>query len=157
MPTMSPSRRTLLAWSAALLVLGVPRQGRAADKPAVFTGLVEGVGAGGYDVVSYHQGQPRPGDPGISAPWNGATWRFATEANRQAFLADPERYAPAFGGYCAWAVAEGYTAKGDPQVWHIENGRLFLNYNRAIGRRWARDIAGNISRGDANWPQVLSR
>ncbi|MEM6666964.1 MAG: YHS domain-containing (seleno)protein, partial [Pseudomonadota bacterium] len=71
------------------------------------------------------------------------------------FAANPARYAPQFGGYCAWAVSEGYTAKGDPKHWKVVNGKLYLNYNGRIQRRWEKDIPGHISKGNANWPNVL--
>ena len=84
----------------------------------------------------------------------GAAWRFANAANRDAFAADPEAYAPQFGGYCAWAVSEGYTASTVPEAWRIVDGKLYLNYSRRIQSRWERDIPGNIARGTANWPDL---
>ena len=68
----------------------------------------------------------------------GATWRFAWPENRDAFAADPESYAPQYGGWCAWAVAHGYTAKIDPEAWSIVDGRLYLNYSKAVQLQWAR-------------------
>jgi len=107
----------------------------------------------GHDPVAYFtEGRPVRGSAEHVAEWNGATWQFASAQNRDAFLADPEAYAPQFGGFCAWAVAEGYTASIDPDAWRIVDGRLYLNYSRRIQRRWERDIPGNISRGEANWP-----
>lgn len=127
-------------------------------KPAVFTGIVKGVAIGGYDAVAYFtDGRAVPGQPGISLEHEGAVWRFASEANRDAFKADPQRYAPQYGGYCAWAVASGYTAKGDPDAWTIADGRLYLNYNKSVQANWAKDIPGNVRKGDANWPGVLSK
>jgi hypothetical protein len=87
--------------------------------------------------------------------WQGAAWRFASAENRERFEADPVAYAPQYGGWCAWAVAEGYTASTVPEAWKIVDGRLYLNYSRGVQRRWERDIPGNIARADANWPGVL--
>lgn len=128
---------------------------RAAADP-VYTGLVAGVGAGGHDVVAYQtEAAARRGKADIAATHQGVAYRFASAANRDAFLADPERYLPRYGGYCAWAVANGYTAKGDPEAWSVVDGRLYLNYSKPVRARWLTDVPGNIARGDANWPKVL--
>jgi len=123
----------------------------------VFTGLVDGVAVGGYDPVAYFtQNKPVPGDAGITTDYMGATWRFASAQNRDAFVADPKRYAPQYGGYCAYAVASGYTAKGDPQAWKIVDGKLYLNYSKGVQKRWVQDIPGYITKADGNWPSVLN-
>jgi hypothetical protein len=88
--------------------------------------------------------------------WQGATWRFASAANRDRFAAAPERYAPQYGGYCAWAVSQGYTAGIDPEAWTIVDGKLYLNYDREVQERWAADREANIRSADANWPQLLA-
>lgn len=112
----------------------------------------------GYDAVAYHtEGRPVRGRAEFTHRWNGATWRFASVANRDRFAADPGRYAPAYGGFCAFAVSEGYTAPIDPHAWRIVDGRLFLNYDRAVQRRWEADIPGRIRRGDENWPRLAAR
>ena len=87
--------------------------------------------------------------------WNGADWRFASAANKAAFDADPEAYAPQYGGYCAWAVSQGYTASIDPQQWRIVDGKLYLNYDESVQTKWLADIPGFIAKADANWPAVL--
>ena len=84
-----------------------------------------------------------------------ATWRFSSAANLAAFEADPEAYAPQYGGYCAWAVSQGYTASTDPTAWRIVDGKLYLNYSQGVQRRWEQDIPGNIVKADTNWPKVL--
>jgi YHS domain-containing protein len=112
----------------------------------------------GYDAVAYvTDGKPVRGLPQLSSSWNGAVWRFTSAEHRDAFLKDPERYAPQFGGYCAWAVAHGYTANGDPEVWTIVDGKLYLNYSRRVQKRWEADIRGYIVKGQANWPDVLRK
>jgi YHS domain-containing protein len=110
----------------------------------------------GYDPVAYFvEGRPVKGSGEHRLEWNGATWRFASEANRVAFAADPERYAPQYGGYCAWAVSQGYTADIDPEAWRIVDGKLYLNYSTEIQARWAQDIQGNIAAADASWPKLV--
>jgi YHS domain-containing protein len=119
----------------------------------VFTAIIPGVAAGGHDVVAYFtQGRPTRGNAQIAWNWNGATWRFASAANREAFMADPARYAPAYGGHCAWAAAQGYKAKGDPANWRIVEGRLFLNYDDRIQALWERNIASFVMEADRRWP-----
>ena len=114
-----------------------------------------GVAVRGTDVVAYFtDGKPVAGSPQFSHRWNGAEWHFASAANRDAFAADPQKYAPQYGGFCAWAVANNYTAPIDPAAWHIVDGKLYLNYSRVVQLRWRLDTAGNITKADANWPQL---
>ena len=104
----------------------------------------------GYDAVAYvTDGKPVKGLPQLSTTWSGAVWRLASAEHRDAFLKDPERYAPQFGGYCAWAVAHGYTANGDPEAWRIVDGKLYLNYSKRVQKRWEADIPGYSIKGQA--------
>jgi YHS domain-containing protein len=148
------NRRFFLA-SFAATALAIPSVAFA-KKASVYTGILAGVGAGGYDVVSYTQGGPKKGNAKFSASYNGAKWYFTSAENMKAFQASPSKYAPAYGGYCAYAVANGVTAKGDPRLWKIVNGRLYLNLNKAAQSRWNADIPGNIASGNKNWPKVLN-
>ena len=112
----------------------------------------------GYDPVAYFtEGKPVKGDPGISTTWKDATWHFASTENLAAFTAGPEKYAPAYGGYCAYAVANGYTATTEPDAWSVVDGRLFLNYSKRVKRRWEKDKERYVVNADANWPGVLSK
>lgn len=152
------NRRAFVAASAVVAgasALGLAVNAARAGKPATYTGLVRGVAAGGYDVVAYFAGKPAEGSREFASEYNGATYRFASAANRDAFAANPARYAPQYGGYCAWAVANGYTAKGDPEAWSVEGGKLYLNYSKSVRSDWLKDVPGNIAKGDANWPKVL--
>jgi len=116
-----------------------------------------GLAIRGFDAVAYHfLRTPRRGDARFTQHWRGAAWRFATAAHAAAFAADPERFAPAYGGFCAWAVAQGYTAPIDPAAWAVFDGRLYLNYDPSIQRRWERDIPGHIARADRNWPRLAA-
>lgn len=119
----------------------------------VFT--TEGVAILGTDPVAYFTlGQPTAGDPAYSHDWNGVTWHFATAQHRDLFAADPEKYAPQYGGFCAFAVSRGYTADIDPNAWRIVDDKLYLNLSPGVQARWERDIPGNISRADQNWPRL---
>jgi YHS domain-containing protein len=141
--------------AALVLAAAVPLAAQA-KSPEIYTGLVRGTAVGGYDPVAYFKdGKPVPGKPDIAYQWKGVTWRFADTANRDAFKAEPEKYAPQYGGYCAYAVSQGATAKGDPKVWKIVDGKLYLNVNASVQRLWERDVPGLIAKADKNWPSVL--
>ncbi|WP_326520696.1 YHS domain-containing (seleno)protein [Leptothoe spongobia] len=115
-----------------------------------------GLAIRGTDPVAYFtQGGPVAGSTEFTHTWNNATWQFATAENRDLFVANPEQYAPQYGGFCAWAVSQGYTASIDPNAWRIVDGKLYLNYNKGVQRQWERDIPGNISQANANWPGIL--
>ena len=90
-------------------------------------------------------------------PVKGSVFRFASAANRDAFAAAPERYAPQYGGFCAYAAALGYKASIDPDAFTIVDGKLYLNYNKATEALWRKDIPGYIRKGDANWPAVSKK
>ena len=112
----------------------------------------------GYDVVAYvEESKPVAGRAEFEYRWNGAVWRFASAANRDAFSRDPQMYAPQFGGYCAYAVSRGYTADIDPTAWRIVDGKLYLNYSKRAQHLWEEDLRGNIAKGEANWPAVLTK
>jgi hypothetical protein len=148
-PAIRLDRRSLAAMFIGLAV--APSPARAV--PAVFA--VDGLALGGHDPVAYWtEGAPRRGEAGFAATWNGATWHFASARNRDLFLADPARHAPQYGGHCAWAAAQGYTAPADPLQWRIVDGRLFVNFDAAVQRRWLRDIPGFIAAADRNWPRL---
>jgi len=116
-----------------------------------------GVAIDGADPVAYFtEGKPVEGKREFSAEWNGATWRFASAEHRALFLADPEHYAPQYGGYCAWAVSQGYTASTEPESWRIVDGKLYLNYSSSVQKDWEQDIPTNINKADANWPAIQS-
>ena len=112
-------------------------------------------GLAGYDPVSYFAGAaPVKGSIAISAAFRGEQYHFSSIANRDRFAAEPEKYLPQYGGYCAWAVAQGSLAPGDPAVSRVVDGKLYLNVNRSIAERWERDIPGMIRSADANWPKI---
>ncbi len=112
-----------------------------------------GVAANGHDVVAYFADHAaEPGKPGITAQHAGATYRFASTAHRDAFVADPARYLPVYGGYCAYGVANGHKVKTDPEAFTIVDGKLYLNYSSSVLRNWRKDIPGYIAKADGTWP-----
>lgn len=107
----------------------------------------------GYDPVAYFtQGRPVEGKRAYSLKWKGAAWYFYSAENRDRFRMNPEKYAPQYGGYCAYAVSRGYTASIDPEAWKIVDGKLYLNYSKSIQSTWEEDVPGNIQKADKNWP-----
>lgn len=116
----------------------------------------DGFAIGGYDPVAYHtENRPVKGDAALSLRWQGAEWLFASAENRAAFEADPMRYAPQYGGYCAFAVSQGYTAKTEPDAFSVVEGRLYLNYSRRVRKMWERDVPGHIASANKNWPSLV--
>lgn len=114
----------------------------------------------GADVVAYFSLDADDdaviGDKSISYEYQDATWYFSSEANRDLFMAEPEKYIPQYGGYCAFAVSKGFTKPIDPNRWQVVDGKLYLNFNWIANKRWSLDKAASIADGDANWPQVLT-
>lgn len=122
----------------------------------VYTGWFSSVAADGYDVVAYFtRGEAVEGSNEHTHEWGGAEWHFANEDHLERFHADPEKYAPAYGGYCAYAVAEGTTEAGDPRAWTIHEGRLFFNYDDGVQERWDEDREAYIAAADRNWPDLV--
>jgi YHS domain-containing protein len=115
----------------------------------------------GYDVVAYFDleqapvGSPQPpavpGRADLAADYNGARFAFATEENRDRFLADPARYAPAYDGHCAYGVTKGGKVPGNPNLWRIVDGKLYLNITETVVGFWEEDIPGNLATSETNW------
>jgi hypothetical protein len=146
-------------WKPLVVALLVSASTLAAadSKPAVNKGPGD-LAIRGYDPVAYVvAGTATKGTSKFEYRWKDAVWRFASAANRARFIKDPERYAPQFGGYCAWAISRGYMADADPETWRVVDGRLYLIYSKAVERRWEQDIEGNIAKARANWPAVLDK
>jgi hypothetical protein len=151
-------RRLTLQLAMALAAAGLPPSAAHAKDAPIYTGTFSKVAVGGHDAVAYFsEGRPVKGDKQFTLTHAGVEWRFASAANRDAFAAAPQRYAPQYGGYCAWAVSQGYTASGDPQFWKIVDGKLYLNYDADVQKKWERDISGFIVKADHHWPAVLDR
>ncbi|TDF35562.1 YHS domain-containing protein [Alteromonadaceae bacterium M269] len=139
-----------LAWLVALPAL--------AAKDAVNTkGFGNSAAIKGYDTVAYFtQSKAVKGSDEFTTQWHGATWQFSSQANLDLFKGNPEKYAPQYGGYCAWAMADGdgRTAGIDPDVWHIHEGKLYLNYNRNVQKEWLSTKLADIKVADRNYPNV---
>lgn len=117
-----------------------------------------GVAIKGYDPVAYFtESKPVKGDKKHQFEWNDATWYFASAANKEAFSKEPEKYAPQYGGYCAYAVSQNSTAGIDPDAWKIIDGKLYLNYSQKIQKKWEGDIPGFIEKANQNWPKLLEK
>lgn len=118
----------------------------------------EGVAIKGYDPVAYfNEGAPRKGKPEFAATHGGVEWRFASAENMAKFEADPEKYIPAYGGYCAYGVAQGYLVKIEPDAWAIRDGKLYLNYDQSIQKDWAANPGEYIRQADKQWPGLIAK
>ena len=116
----------------------------------------QGLAIRGTDPVAYFtEGRPVPGQPDFTYTWNDVNWQFSSAENRDQFAANPEQYAPQYGGFCALAVSQGKLATTDPEAWKIVDGKLYLNYSREKHNIWEQDIAGNIQKANENWTKDL--
>jgi YHS domain-containing protein len=148
---MNLTRRTTLGLLTATLATPV-----FAAKSSIFVGK-NGYAINGYDPVAYFtMGKPVEGSTDHSVMHEGATFLFSSAANKTTFETDIDHYAPQYGGYCAYAVSKGATAKTEPDAWTIVDDKLYLNFNTDVRAIWKQDILGNIARADANWPDVLN-
>jgi YHS domain-containing protein len=154
------NRRTALVLTGLVFGLALALAGL---QPANAEGVVNasswtGTAIEGYDPVAYfNEGQPVEGNSDYAHEWMGASWYFASAENRDLFAADPEKYAPQYGGYCAWAVSQGYTAEIDPDAWAVVDDKLYLNYSLDVQKQWQEDVPGNITKADANWPGIRDK
>jgi len=148
-------RKLFLAAGAVALCLAITRLSLARTPVDPVNTDRSGVALKGYDAVAYFkQNKPVKGLAQFSHSWMGATWRFLNAENRDLFAANPQQYAPQFGGYCAWAVSQGYTADIDPDAWKIVDGKLYLNYSKSVQKKWERDLATRIEQANKNWPKL---
>jgi YHS domain-containing protein len=118
----------------------------------------ENVAIKGFDTVAFFTAESAvEGNPQYSFIWNGAKWYFSNAENMEKFRANPEQYAPQFGGYCSWAVSKGYTADGDPNAWKIVDGKLYLNYNQKVKEKWEAEQPKLIEDGRKNWEEFKKK
>jgi len=140
--------------SAVIVVLAIlAGQAAAAQQPAIYTSEHDDLALGGYDPVSYATDMPVAGIPKWSARYKSAVWRFASQANRAAFVADPDRYMPAYGGHCAWTMASGAFVRGLPSAWIRRGGRLYLFYDDRTARFWEENPDRHIQFADINYAE----
>ncbi len=146
------NRRSFIGLLAASPLLARPAFAATAD---VFSD--GGLAIRGADPVAFFTaGAPTTGDAAHSLMWKGATWQFASAENMALFEANPEAYAPQFGGYCAFAMSKGSIASSVPEAWSIVDGKLYLNYSVNVRTIWSEDIPGNIARAESFWPDILT-
>ena len=148
---MIQSRRAFLETAtlavAAAFVVSVPAQAGKVNTAD------DGLAISGYDPVAYFTDDAAiQGSADFTASHDGANYRFASAANRDAFVANPDKYAPKYGGYCAYAASKGALAPVDPEAFKVVDDRLYLNYSKTVQGIWSEDIPGNIAKADANWP-----
>ncbi len=138
-----------------LLLLGLTVSQASSMEPPVYA--ENGIAINGYDAVAYIETvSANEGSDEFSFDWMGATWKFISQENLDKFMASPEEYAPQYGGYCAYAVARGYTATTVPDAFTIHEGKLYLNFSKSVERRWRQNMLSYIESGDRNWPGVLN-
>lgn len=127
-----------------------------AQKSAVF--IVDGKAIRGYDPVAYFtNGEPVKGSDELVYYWNNANWHFSTQKNLDLFKASPQKYAPQYGGYCAYGLSRGYKASTKPEAWTIDNGRLYLNYSLSVRSDWDKNRQERIQKADNYWPQIKDK
>lgn len=144
--------KKILLSSAALLMLASTSASAAID--AIYTGFFSNEALRGYDTVAYFtQGMPVEGSDDFTTQYMGAEWKFSSQEHLDLFLADPEKYAPQYGGYCAWAMSNGDTASAEPDLWTIHEGKLYLNYSRRVNERWLGNKEEFIQKADVEWPK----
>jgi YHS domain-containing protein len=137
-----------------VLVMGVLSVN--AQKAEVF--MDNGIAIHGYDAVAYFtQSKPVKGDSKFSLKWNDATWYFVSQQDLDLFKANPAKYAPQYGGYCAYGLSENHKAPTKPEAWTIVNGKLYLNYNMDVKANWQKDVPGRIKKADTNWPAIKNK
>jgi YHS domain-containing protein len=111
----------------------------------------------GYDTVAYFtENAAVKGKSEFSTEYQQATWLFSSQKNLDLFISDPEKYAPQYGGYCAYAVSQGSTASIKPELFTIHDDKLYLNYNQSINQKWSQNKDAFIRDADKNWPELLA-
>jgi hypothetical protein len=152
------ARRFVLGAVATALAMPLARPAAAQQSTPEPVNASQGLAIQGYDVVAYFtDGRPVRGVADFVHRWRDAEWRFASAAHRDAFAAAPERYAPQYGGFCAYGVARGTRVDVDPTAWRIVDGKLYLNYSQSVNRTWLNDVPGYIRQADRNWVQLRAQ
>ncbi|MFM9973745.1 MAG: YHS domain-containing (seleno)protein [Beijerinckiaceae bacterium] len=161
--TYSSTRRKLYAFGAAVIIAFSPLTITpvfAFDpaSPSEINTDTTGVAIRGFDPVAYFtDGKPTQGNSQFSAKFENGTYHFATAANRDAFVKEPAKYAPAYGGFCAFAASVSKKADGNPALWKIVDNKLYLNVNETAFNRWQQDIPGNLTKANTNWPNISKK
>ncbi len=140
--------------SIVLLLIGLSTT--LAQKAEIFT--TNGKAIRGYDVVAFFsESKPVQGNESFSYTWKDATWLFSSKENLELFKMNPEKYAPQYGGYCAYGMSGGYKAPTVIETWKILNGKLYFNYSLKVQELWNKDQPGFIQKADLNWEKVREK
>jgi YHS domain-containing protein len=139
----------------SFLIIGLGIGSALASDPADPINKQGKVAIKGYDPVAYFtQHAPVKGSAMYTQEWMGATWQFSSAADRDEFAKSPEKYAPQYGGYCAYGVSQGHAVSIDPEAWSIIDGKLYLNYSKGVQKTWSSDIPGYVDKANRNWPAL---
>ncbi|MEW5975994.1 MAG: YHS domain-containing (seleno)protein [Acidobacteriota bacterium] len=152
------TRLTAMAVWGLALILGTACSSSKAASSSAINKDSKNVALKGHDPVAYFsEGKPVKGQSQYQHEWMGAKWFFSSAENRDAFAANPEKYAPQYGGYCAYGVSEGHKAPIDPAAWSIVDGKLYLNYSLDVRKSWQKDIPGRIAKANEHWPKIANK
>ena len=153
------SKRSLFLTAVVVLAaLAAQSRGRAVNGKTYNNVKRDGVAIKGYDPVAYFtDNKPTKGDAKFASTFEGATYRFASAEHKKRFDEQPAKYAVQYGGFCGYAVSQGYTADVDPDVFVINEGRLILQNNRRALKLWNEDAAASLKSADANWPKLVAK
>ncbi len=158
-PSVGLTRRIALFLGAAALLFATAAM--AAEPPvntlknSLFGGRTD-TAINGYDTVAYFTvGKPVKGLDSLAYEWNGAKWKFSSQAHLDLFKGSPEKYAPQYGGYCAYGVAQGSLVKVEPDQFTVREGKLYLNFDADVQAKWLKDIPGYNKAADAKFPSLL--
>ena len=153
------SRKSLSMLCALAALTAAPAAWAFSDtSPAAVNVDATGVALRGHDPVAYFTvGTPTPGLSAFTATHDGATYNFASAANRDAFMKEPAKFAPQYGGFCAFAAAANKKFDADPAVFKVVDGKLYMNVNAAVATKWNADVPGFITKANANWNGIMSK
>ncbi|MFG1260955.1 YHS domain-containing (seleno)protein [Xanthobacter flavus] len=164
MVTISSRRRTFLSFTAAVAIVAMsgvfggafPSHAAEPTKATVELNVDQtGLMLQGYDPVAYFtDAKPVKGSEQISAEYQGGRYNFASAAHKDLFVKHPAKYVPAFGGFCAMGTVFDKKLEGDPTLWRVVDGRLYLNVNADVAKKWAQDVPGNIAKANVEWPKI---
>ncbi len=112
----------------------------------------------GYDVVAFFtEAKAKKGSENFTYRWKDTNWLFESQDNLDMFKKDPEKYAPQYGGYCAYGTADGHKAPSETDTWTVKDNKLYFNYNKKVQQLWSKDIPGYIEKADKNWIEIKDK
>ncbi|MDO9451325.1 MAG: YHS domain-containing (seleno)protein [Stagnimonas sp.] len=127
-------------------------------KRGILSDSATGIAINGYDTVAYFTDKkPVKGSDSYTTSWKGASWKFASQSHLDLFKADPEKYAPQYGGYCAYGVSQGYLVSVEPEQFTVIDGKLYLNYDAGVQKKWTKDPLGYNKTADGKFGDLLKK